>query len=129
MRVALLLLVLANLVYFAWTQFFASQGSAERHLVEQQLNRDAIRLLGPAQVATLTVARKEPVKEPAKDNAKVLACVEWGAINAADAVKAEAALAALSLGVHAAEGRACGCAAEGRGTAPSRRAGFLHHSG
>ena len=39
MRVFLLLLILCNLGYFAWTRFFAQQGSVERHLVEQQINR------------------------------------------------------------------------------------------
>lgn len=101
MRVFLLLLILCNLGYFAWTQFFAQQGSPERHLVQQQINRDAIRLLGPAQVAALTVTRKEPPaeaeKEPARDAGKVQACLEWGALNAADVAKAEEALATLAL--------------------------------
>ena len=87
MRVFLLLLLLANLVFFAWVKFLAPQGSVESHLVQQQINRDAIRLLGPAQVAALTVARKEAVKDTA--------CMEWGAINIADVSKAEAALADL----------------------------------
>lgn len=101
MRVFLLLLILCNLAYFAWTKFFAQQGSPERHLVEQQINRDAIRLLGPAQVAALTVARKEAPKEaekePVKEAGKVQACLEWGALNAADVAKAEEALATLAL--------------------------------
>lgn len=101
MRLFLLLLILGNLAFFAWTQFFSQQGSPERHLVEQQLNRDAIRLLGPAQVAALTVTRKEAPaeaeKEPAKDAGKVQACLEWGALNAADVPKAEEGLATLAL--------------------------------
>lgn len=97
MRVFVLLLILFNLAYFAWTQFFAQQGSSERQLVEQQINRDAIRLLGPAQVAALTVSRKDPAKEPDKDAGKVQACLEWGVLNAADVAKAEEALASLSL--------------------------------
>ena len=101
MRVFVLLLILGNLAFFAWTQFFAQQGSSERHLVEQQINRDAIRLLGPAQVAALTVSRKEPAKEPdkepVKDAGKVQACLEWGVLSAADVAKAEEALASLSL--------------------------------
>lgn len=101
MRVFVLLLILGNLAFFAWTQFFAQQGSSERHLVEQQINRDAIRLLGPAQVAALTVSRKDPAKEPdkepVKDAGKVQACLEWGVLNAADVAKAEEALASLSL--------------------------------
>jgi hypothetical protein len=101
MRVFLLLLILCNLAYFAWTQFFSREGSAERHLVEQQINRDAIRLLGPAQVAALTVARKEPPKEaekePDREGGKVQACLEWGSLNTSDVAKAEEALASLSL--------------------------------
>ena len=98
MRVFLLLLVFANLMFFAWVKFLAPQGSVESHLVEQQINRDAIRLLGPAQVAALTVARKEA--------AKSIVCMEWGAINTADVSKAEAALADLVPGGRISQRRA-----------------------
>ncbi|HXC39836.1 MAG TPA: SPOR domain-containing protein [Burkholderiales bacterium] len=83
MRVLLLALLLANVAWFAWARFYGAQASPDAPLVSQQINRDAIKLLAPAQVASL---------------AKPAACVEWGGIAAGDATRAEEALAPLALG-------------------------------
>jgi len=82
-RVLLLVLLLANVAWFAWVRFYGAQASPDAPLVSQQLNRDAIKLLAPAQVMSL---------------AKPAACVEWGGIAAGDASRAEEALAPLALG-------------------------------
>ena len=87
MRVFLLLLLLANVGLFAWTQYGASPASGESQLMAQQLNREAIRVLNPAQVAA---ARR--------DAPKVVACMEMGSFNLADAGKVDEQLAALALG-------------------------------
>lgn len=87
MRTFLLLLLLVNLGYFAWANYGSSPASSESHLLEQQLNRDAIRVLTPAQV---TAARR--------DAPKVAACMELGSFNLADTARADAQLAALALG-------------------------------
>ena len=87
MRVFLLLLLLANLVFLAWTQYSALQAAGETHLVDQQINREAIRVLSPDQLAA---ARREPPK--------TVACVELGSFNLADAGKVDEQLAALALG-------------------------------
>jgi hypothetical protein len=86
LRLIFLLLLLANVAFFAWSRYFSREAGAspESHLLQQQLNRDAIRLLTPEQVTALT-ARS--------------ACVEWGGF-AADAVAgAEEALGKLLPGV------------------------------
>jgi len=51
------LLLLANLGFFAWIYFGAGRASDEPQLMEQQLNPQAIRLLRADQVAALAVER------------------------------------------------------------------------
>jgi len=89
-RVLLLVLLLANVAWFAWARFYGAPASPDAPLVSQQLNRDVIKLLAPAQVTSL---------------AKPAACVEWGGIAAGDASRAEEALAPLALGDRLAERR------------------------
>ena len=84
MRIVLLLLVLVNLGYYAWSQFWQSPGSGDAHLVEQQVNREAIRILKPGQVEA---ARR--------DAPKVTACMELGAFNLVDVPKLDEQLAPL----------------------------------
>jgi hypothetical protein len=84
MRILLLLLVLANLAWLAYTRLVGATPSLDAPLVQQQINRDAIKLLNPAQTAAPAAASR--------------ACLEWGAFNPADASRAADTLAALSLG-------------------------------
>ena len=92
MRLTLLLLLLGNVMFFAWSQYFAGlvTASTENHLLEQQLNRDAIRLLPPTEVVAVAAAQKAAVG--------TMACLEWGAFNTGDVPSAEEALAPLALG-------------------------------
>jgi hypothetical protein len=85
MRLVALLLLLANVAFFGWAQY-ASLGSIESHLVAQQIRPESIRLLSPGEVAMLGASRE----------AKARPCVEWGAFNRADAVRAQAALGKLA---------------------------------
>jgi hypothetical protein len=95
MRALLLMLVLLNAAYFAWSYYSSGLASAESHLVNQQIKPEAVRLLTPAQVA---VARSE--------SSKTVACMEWGGFNAADAAKVDEALAPLALGGRLSQRRA-----------------------
>ncbi len=90
MRVFLLLLLLSNIAFFAWTQYWAKSVSADSLLVQQQINRDAIRVLGPTSAAS---TRREPVKPGMQ-----VACLRWSDISVVDAARADTQLAALSLG-------------------------------
>ena len=88
MRVLLFLLVLVNLGYYAWSQFWVSPQAGDAHLVDQQMNREAIRILKPGQVEA---ARR--------DAPKVTACMELGTFNLADAAKVDEQLAPLGTRV------------------------------
>ena len=91
MRVLFFILVLANLVFFAWHGGYlgphdAPKGEGER--LTQQYQADKIRILAPEEAKKLADAAK----------LRMLACVEWGTFPAAEADRASEALAALGLG-------------------------------
>jgi hypothetical protein len=90
MRLAALLLLLANVVYLAWVRYAPASGSVEPQLIAQQIHPEAIRLLSQQQVAVLAARNSEAHK--------TLACLEWGAFNAADVARAQAALEPIAPG-------------------------------
>lgn len=88
MRTIVLLLLLANLTFFAYTRLdVASDGEAAR--LAEQVQPEKITLLTPQQVAALG---------PAKVAALANVCVEWGPLGDADRAKALADLEPLALG-------------------------------
>ena len=109
MRIAFFLLLLVNLGYFAWSNFGPGAASDEKQLVDQQVNPQAIRLLGPEQVATLAAERLKQVpqraKTPPAPKPTIAACLEFGAFNLADVPRAEQALQPLGLGARLAQRR------------------------
>ncbi len=86
LRIVVLLLILANVAFLAWSRLFsaASGITAETHLMQQQINPGAIRLLSPQQVGTMTA-------KPA--------CVEWGGFPPEGVARAEEGLGKLLPGV------------------------------
>ena len=96
MRLVALLLLLANVAFFAWARYAPGLGSLESHLVAQQIEPEAIRLLTPRQVAALGARQPE---------AKASSCVEWGAFNRADAARAQAAFEKLTTASRVSERR------------------------
>jgi len=88
MRIVVLLLLIANLTFFAYTRLDnASRGESAR--LKQQIQPDKIKLLTPPQVAALG---------PAKIAALADVCLEWGPFSDVERVKAIADLEPLQLG-------------------------------
>jgi hypothetical protein len=88
MRIVVLLLVIANLTFFAYTRLDnASRGESAR--LKQQIQPDKIKLLTPPQVAALG---------PAKMAALADVCIEWGPFSEVERAKAMADLEPLQLG-------------------------------
>ena len=88
MRTVLILLLLANLTFFAYTRLDAtSDGEAVRLL--EQVQPEKIKLLTPQQVAALG---------PAKVAALADVCLEWGPLSDAERTRAVADLEPLALG-------------------------------
>lgn len=98
LQLAILVLTLANVAFFAWMQYGAGirEKSTEAHLIGQQINPEAVHLLTPQQVAAL--AAPQGAGTDASNGNAPAACLEWGAFNAADVARADEALAALALG-------------------------------
>lgn len=88
MRTLVLLLLLANLSFFAFTRLDASRDGEATRLAEQ-VQPDKIKLLTPQQVAALG---------PAKVAALADVCLEWGPLSEADRARAFADLEPLALG-------------------------------
>jgi hypothetical protein len=88
MRLAVLVLLLANVAFLAWARYAPEQGTIEPQLVAQQMRPDTIKLLSAQQVAALASKKRE--------TAKVATCLEWGAFNTADLARARSALEPLA---------------------------------
>ena len=93
MRLLVLILLLANIAFYAWAQYVPEQSSPEAHLMSQQINPDAIR------IAAATQAPAERKPEPQKQ----VSCVEWNGFNAEDVARAQEAVLPLSPGVQVSE--------------------------
>jgi sporulation related protein len=88
MRVVLILLVLANLTFLAYTRLDSgSDGEAVR--LSEQVQPDRIKLLTPQEVAALG---------PAKIAALADVCLEWGPLSEPERTRALADLEPLALG-------------------------------
>ena len=98
MKLAFLLLVLVNLLLFAWQQgtfgHFAERGR-EPARVARQIEPERIRVLTEEEVQTLR-ERARPPATSALDPATAQACVEFGDFAPSEAARAEQALTALA---------------------------------
>ena len=100
MRALFLLLVLANVAFFAWSQYGAPQpaGVAAQ---SRQVEPEKLKIIAPKDLPS-RVAKKE--KAPEKPS-PLAACLEWGSFTLADAPRAQQALEPLALGERVAQKR------------------------
>lgn len=85
LRPFVLLLILVNVAFLAWSRYFSvASVSTETHLLQQQINPDAIKLLSSQQVGSLTAKA---------------ACMEWGGFSPEGVARAEESLGRLLPGV------------------------------
>jgi hypothetical protein len=87
MRLLLLLLLLANLGFFAYHRHFSDTADAAAQIAALQISPERIRTVAVAPAPA-------PVKPAPPPSA---ACVEWGPFGGPDVARADAALAALAL--------------------------------
>lgn len=92
MRTLFLLLLLANVVFFAYGRLGDILFPGESQLLQQQINPQAIRVLPAAKAAAVT-------------REKTVACLEWGAFAGGEVGRADEALAPLALGAKLAQRR------------------------
>jgi hypothetical protein len=110
MKLAFLLLVLVNLLLFAWQQGtfgrFAERGR-EPERVARQIEPERIRVLTEKDVKALRERAQAPTSRAAPDLNGAQACVEFGDFAPGEVARAEKALAALAgarVAAHAVEG-------------------------
>lgn len=106
MRLLFLLLLVANLGFFAWMRFLASPDPAvDRQPLSQQLDPGKLRVVPEAELAKAPPATTpEPVPTPAPPpEAAPIACLEWGSFSPGDATRAAQRLEPLALGARLAQ--------------------------
>lgn len=111
MRLAFLLLLAANLAFFAWARFLAPPDPAvDRAPLARQLEPQKLRIVPERELAQLPSAAPGPAKPKPKPAAPApeatpVACVEWGSFSPADASRAAQHLEPLALGARLAQYR------------------------
>lgn len=94
MRLLFLLLVLANVVFYAYAFVARQQGSASSQISLLQINPEKIRIIK----ATGAAASEKPQSAAqAKAPPGLAACLEWGPFAGPDAARAAAAITRLEL--------------------------------
>lgn len=121
MRALFLLLVAANLAFFAWSRYYAApDGASDAEPARRQVKPESIRLLAGPELAGLPLLKPRPVEEAAQsgsgdaargasgDAARKAAggnCAEWGGFSVAEAPRAEQTLEPLALGARLSQRR------------------------
>lgn len=89
MRLVFLVLVLANVAFFAWAQHYGQhRAEAKASPLAHQVDPDKLKIVPPPEPRTL-----QPPPKPA-----AAACLEWGSFTLVDRPRAEKALEPLALG-------------------------------
>jgi len=95
MRTLFLLLIAANLAFFAWARYYApADSAADPEPLRRQLKPESIRILTGGELAGLPVLKPRP----APDTQPPPACAEWGGFALAETPRAAQALEPLALG-------------------------------
>lgn len=111
MRLLFLLLLAANLAFFAWMRFLAGPDPAvDRQPLKRQIEPEKMRIvsereLAQAPPAPAAKAKPKPVPPPPPAEPAPIACLEWGSFSPADATRAAQRLEPLALGARLAQYR------------------------
>jgi hypothetical protein len=108
MRTFFLLVVAANLGFFAWATYFSPEdATSDPRPLAQQLDPDKLRILREGEALTPPAPSPPPAAKPAPEPVAVAAaaCIEWGGFAVAEAPRAEKALEPLALGARLSQRR------------------------
>ena len=107
MRTAFLILLLANLGFFAWWRYGAPSDVADPAPLTRQIEPEKLRVVAPKDLPPPSLAK--PVAaikpEPPPPPPVALKCLEWGSFTLTDVSRAEKSLEPLSLGARLAQRR------------------------
>jgi len=101
MRLLFLLLVLANVGFYAWARYFAEPTwTSDPSPLARQIDPGKLRIVAAAELARGAARKPKAVPEPDKVTVPpaILACVQWGSFTVPDAARAEKVLEPLDLG-------------------------------
>ena len=108
MRAAFLILVLANVGFFAWWRYGGPSEAADPAPLARQIDPEKLKVVAPKDLpppsAPKPVAAIKP-PEPLPPQPVALKCLEWGSFTLADASRAEKTLEPLALGTRLAQRR------------------------
>jgi len=90
MRLVFLLLVLANVAFFAWTRYYAPSAAGDSTPLARQVDPEKLKIVSPSELP--------PVSQKPAAGPVLAGCLEWGSFSLADAPRAEKALEPLGLG-------------------------------
>jgi hypothetical protein len=97
-RTLFLVLLLANVVFFAWSRYIGPpEAAADPAPLARQIEPEKIKVVAPSDVPPLS-ARPAPAPVAAR-------CIEWGSFTLTDAPRAEKVLEPLVLGTRLAQRR------------------------
>ena len=98
LRTLFLVLLLANVAFFAWSRYVSPpDASADPLPLERQIEPEKLKVIAPSE---LPPAAARPASA-----AVALKCIEWGSFTLADAPRAEKALEPFALGARLAQRR------------------------
>jgi len=95
MRLLFLLLVLANIVFYAYAFVAKPQGSADSQIPLLQINPEKIRIVKAT--GTVSSGKPKPAEQAKAPSPGPAACLEWGLFAGPDVARAAAAIARLEL--------------------------------
>jgi hypothetical protein len=98
MRTAFLLLLLANLGFFAWSRYLSPDASADPLPLARQIEPGKLKVVAPADLPPPAPPKPVAAPPPPPPQPVALKCMEWGSFTIADAPRAEKALEPLTLG-------------------------------
>jgi hypothetical protein len=111
-RTAFLILLLANLGFFAWWRYGSPpDAAADPAPLARQIEPEKLKIVAPkdlppqAPPKPVAAIKAEPTPAPPASPPVALKCMEWGSFTIADAPRAEKALEPLALGARLAQRR------------------------
>ena len=97
MRALFLLLLFANLAFYAWWRYGAPADAADPSPLSRQIEPEKLKVIAPGSLPPVSAAKKP--------GSIASSCLEWGSFTVADAPRAEQALEPLALGARLAQRR------------------------
>jgi hypothetical protein len=102
-RTLFLLLLLANVVFFAWSRYVWPEAGADPAPLARQIEPQKLKVILPGELPPPAPVALNP--RPVASSTTVAKCIEWGSFTIADAPRAEKALEPLGLGARLAQRR------------------------